>query len=266
METPGSSGRAQEEDQVIRSLLARVRRHLDSRPAAAPPDHARHRPISSPHRAHAHLDPVERLGLSAVPLRQARYCVFDLETTGLHPSQGDEIIQIGAVRVVDGRIDETDQFSCLVDPRRSIPKRSIRVHGITPAMVKGQPPLPFALPRLRDFAGDDVLVAYNASFDLAFLKLKEAETGIAFPNPVLDAMMLAMHVAPHAKSHALSAVAAQCGVEASGRHTALGDAVITARVLVALFERLEAKGLTTLGRAHAISSRMMKRRQQEHQF
>ncbi|MCM2289659.1 MAG: exonuclease domain-containing protein, partial [Sulfuritalea sp.] len=119
-------------------------------------------------------------------LAQLSYTVFDTETTGLDPSAGDEIIQIGAVRIVNRRLLRHESYEQLIDPQRSLPAQSVKIHGITAEMLAGQPPIAQVLPVFRAFVADTVLVAHNAAFDMRFLELKEAATGIRFDRPVLD--------------------------------------------------------------------------------
>ena len=182
-------------------------------------------------------------------LTELSYTVFDTETTGLNPSQGDEIIQIGAARVVNNKLLKQECFEQLVDPQRNIPEATIPIHGISPDMVKGQPTIDQVLPAFHAFAQDTVLVAHNAAFDMRFLQLKEQQTGKVFDHPVLDTLLLSAVVHPHQDSHRLEALSERFNVPNMGRHTALGDAMVTAEVFVKLIPLLAEKGILTLGQA-----------------
>jgi DNA polymerase III subunit epsilon len=189
------------------------------------------------------------------PLASLSYTVFDTETTGLEPSAGDRILQFGATRINAGKLRRQDNFDQLVDPQRSIPPAGIPIHGITPEMVAGQPVIATVLPAFHAFAADTVLVAHNAAFDMRFLQLLEAETGIAFHQPVLDTLLLSAVVHPQQESHRLEAIAERLGVQVLGRHTALGDAMVTAEVFLKLVPLLEAMGIHTLGEALAAAQK-----------
>ena len=185
------------------------------------------------------------------PLGDLVYTVFDTETTGLNPSGGDEIIQIGAARVVNGRLLRQESFEQLVDPGRDIPKAGIAIHGITPDMVVGQPRIDEVFPAFHQFAQDTVLVAHNAAFDMKFLQAPARRTGLRLQQPVLDTLLLSAVVHPHQESHRLEAIAERFGITVLGRHTALGDALVTAEVLLKLIPLLRDMGIVTLGQARA---------------
>src|SRR5207244_2698851 len=97
------------------------------------------------------------------------YVVFDFETTGLSPWGGDEVVEIGAMKVFGNDVDETKMFHTLVNPRRIISADATRVNGITNEMVADAPPMDQVLPLFLDFVGSAYLVAQNAKFDMSFL-------------------------------------------------------------------------------------------------
>jgi DNA polymerase III subunit epsilon len=185
------------------------------------------------------------------PLAELAYTIFDTETTGLDPTGGDEIIQIGATRIVNGRILRGECFDQLVDPGRSIPEVGIPIHGIRPEMVRGQPSIAEALPVFHAFVADSVLVGHNVAFDMRFLKLKEYAIGVRFDQPVLDTLLLSSVVHPNEPAHALEAIAARLGVTVTARHSAAGDALTTAEVFLKLLPLLRERGIVTLGQAQA---------------
>jgi len=179
-------------------------------------------------------------------LTELNYTVFDTETTGLNPSRGDEIISIGAVRIVNGRLLQHEAFDQLIDPQCPLPEESVRIHGITPQMLSGQPFIGRVLPTFFQFCEDTVLVAHNAAFDMRFLQLKEEVTGIRFTHPVLDTLLLSEVIHPNQESHRLEAIAQRFGVHVIGRHTALGDAIVTGEIFLKMIPLLNEKGLITL--------------------
>jgi len=195
--------------------------------------------------------PDQRPEIDNRPLNEVTYTVFDTETTGLNPRGGDEILSIGAVRIVNGRILHNETFDQLVDPGREVPVESTRVHGITGEMVKGQPPISTVLPQFFRFAEDTVLVAHNAAFDMRMLQLKESDTGVRFTNPVLDTLLLSAVVHPGHKNHDIEDIATRLGISIVGRHTSLGDAIATGEIFLKLLPLLEQQGIRTLRQARA---------------
>lgn len=183
------------------------------------------------------------------PLRELTYTVFDTETTGLEPSAGDEIIAIGAVRIVNGRLLAGEVFGQLVDPRRPLQAASMRIHGIRPGMLQGQPTINKVLPAFHTFCEDTVLVAHNAAFDLRFLQLKEEATGVRFTQPVLDTLLLSAVLHENLASHELEAIAERFGVNVIDRHTAVGDALTTGEIFLKMIPLLAERGIVTLKQA-----------------
>lgn len=116
-------------------------------------------------------------------LDQLSCVVFDTETTGLSPARGDEIIAIGAVRLVNGRVLQDEYFEQLVKPCRAIPDSATRFHGISNEDVARAPEIGPVLRAFSRFIGEEsVLVAHNAAFDMGFLRRAQARAGLAFPS------------------------------------------------------------------------------------
>jgi DNA polymerase-3 subunit epsilon len=175
------------------------------------------------------------------PLAGQPFVVVDLETTGGGPADGG-ITEIGAVRVVDGRL--LDTFAMLVNPGRSIPPFVSALTGITDAMVTSAPPIGEALPRFLDFAGDAVLVAHDTRFDMAHLDAAHrALTGRGLARPALCTLRLARRLMPELRRRSLDAVAAALGISCHDRHRGPGDARIAAEILCVLLERAAERGI-----------------------
>jgi DNA polymerase-3 subunit epsilon len=198
-------------------------------------------------------------------LDELAYTLFDTETTGLNPSEGDEILSIGAVRIVNGRLLRQETFDQLVDPRRPVSPRSVSVHGISPELLEGQPTIDDALPLFARFCEGTVLVGHNVGFDMRFLELKEAQTGVRLTQPVLDTLLLDAVAAPEEHDHSLEAIAGRLGVSVVGRHTALGDAILTGEIFLKQLRLLAAQGFVTLGETReAARSTYVARRSESH--
>jgi len=186
--------------------------------------------------------------LAAARLRGLSFVVFDTETTGLNP-QVDEVCQIAAVRVVNGKLVEAERFDMLVNPGRKIPAASTAVHQITDAMVADAPGVTEALARFHTFADGAVLVAHNAPFDMAFLRRREREIGRRFDQPILDTVLCSAILFGQSAEHTLDALCERLGIAIpeADRHTAIGDAVGTGEAFRKMIPMLEAAELPNLG-------------------
>lgn len=187
--------------------------------------------------------------LADADLADLTYVVFDTETTGLLPSDGDEIVQIAGLRLVNGRKIHGEVFDMLVNPCRPIPPRSTDVHGISDAMVADAPGIEDAGRQFHRFAEGAVLIAHNAPFDMAFLHRHEPGIGVTFENPILDTVLLSAVVFGQGESHSLDALTARLGITIPEalRHTALGDAEATAEAFLKLLPMLKGRGFHTFG-------------------
>lgn len=187
--------------------------------------------------------------ISEARLDDLAYVVFDTETTGLLPEQGDEIVQIAAVRIVNGKRVDGETFETLVNPGRRIPPASSAVHRITDAMVEDAPGVADVVRRFHCFCEGAVLVAHNAPFDMEFLHRRENELRITFANPILDTVLLSAVVFGRQQTHTLDALCHRLGVglPASARHTAMGDAIATADAFLRLRAIIAGRGLERFG-------------------
>lgn len=195
------------------------------------------------------LSPARTDRLAEARLDRLTYVVFDSETTGLNPRQGDEIVQLAAVRIVNGRRVEGEVFDTLVNPGRAIPPVSTEVHGITDAMVADAPRVADVVRRFHKFAEGAVLIAHNAPFDMEFLRRVEGQLGVTFDMPVLDTVLLSAVVYGQHEVHSLDALSHRLGIiiPEEARHTALGDTLATADAFLKLVPMLAGRGLETFG-------------------
>jgi DNA polymerase-3 subunit epsilon len=246
--TPESGGRA-----VLRVLLPLAASHARPPPARAPAPAYGSRPTFYDFDLFSGLD--ERSPLDARPLQALAYTVFDTETTGLDPAAGDELVAVGAVRIAGGRLLSQEVFDQLIDPGRTIPQAAVSIHGISGEMVRGEPSVEKVLPRFARFVEETVLVGHDVAFDMSFFHLNEQRTGVRLRQPVLDTLLLDAVANPDREDHSLEAMAELFGVSVIGRHTALGDAILTAELFLRLIPVLRSRGVETLGEARSAARR-----------
>ena len=161
------------------------------------------------------------------------YVVFDLETTGTS-CQMDEVVEISAVKVIDGKV--VDEYTTLVNPGRTIPPGASAVNGITDDMVSDAPTFEVALRDFNDFVGDMILVGHNIHmFDMKFI-CRDAMRyfGRTIGNDYIDTLPLAKAYLPEMRHHTLSDLADHYDIDSGGAHRALNDCRMNQQV----FERL----------------------------
>lgn len=167
---------------------------------------------------------------------QSSYLVLDIETTGLDPKT-EKIIEIGAARVRDGRVEET--YQTLVNPARKLETRIVELTGITDDMLSGVPYIETALPAFLDFAGEDFLLGHSVRFDYSFLKRAAVNQKYAFEKKAIDTLKLARLCLPELPSRALGALCGYYGITHAA-HRALGDALATHELYQKLCAQFEA--------------------------
>ncbi len=169
--------------------------------------------------------------------------VLDFETTGLSPAS-DRIIEIGAVKLVNGTV--TEEFSMLCDPGMALSEKIIELTGINDAMLKGKPPAAEGVQKLMTFIGGLPVAAHNAPFDIGFLKAELRRCGGTFFAPVIDTLQLARRIYPGQKSYRLGAMCRMLKVKLVNAHRAVHDAAATAKCLHQMLLVLDKRGAKTL--------------------
>ncbi len=180
--------------------------------------------------------------------------VFDTETTGLDIAN-DRIVSIGAVRVHGDQVFPARVLDLLVNPQRSIPGKAISIHGITDAMVAGAPPFPAHMPTVNTWFEEKILIGHHIGFDLAMLNAECVRAGLPWHPPrTLDTGQLVSALEPRMEDLNLESIAARFGVGLRGRHTALGDALVTADIWRKLVPLLLNRGIVDLASAEQFAA------------
>lgn len=160
------------------------------------------------------------------------FIAVDIETTGLSPEK-DHIIEIGALKYVDGKCVET--FSKLVKPPVSISYRIYEITGITDRTVRHEPPISVVMQEFLDFVGEEqVLLGHNLKFDYSFLKIAAKKQGNSFEKKGIDTLLLARKFLSELPSKNLATVSAYYGIVNERAHRAYEDAKTTAEVYFAM--------------------------------
>ncbi|MDH5356241.1 MAG: DUF294 nucleotidyltransferase-like domain-containing protein [Gammaproteobacteria bacterium] len=192
----------------------------------------------------------------AKPLVSLDAIAFDTETTGLDTKQA-RVIQLGAVKLVHGRVDFDSHFQQLVNPGVPIPEQSSKIHGIYDTDIAQADNFTRVIEAFNRWREDAVLIGYASGFDLAVLKREHEIASIEWSAPrTLDVRYLVNIIAPNLPDFSLDTIASWLGVEVHDRHSALGDAIATAEIFSALIPQLREKGIRTLGEAERACKQM----------
>ena len=179
------------------------------------------------------------------------FIVFDIETTGFSPVH-NRIIEIGAVKVIDGQI--ADRYSAFVNPDVPIPFEIEKLTGINDEMVMDSPMVDVILPQFFDFCEDAVLVAHNANFDMSFIIENARRLGLEKEFTYVDTVGIARILLPHQARHTLDAVAKTLGISLENHHRAVDDAEATAEIFVKFIPMLKGEGADTLKKVNALGA------------
>lgn len=185
--------------------------------------------------------------MKSLTLSELSFVIFDLETTGLYADSGDQMIEVGAVRVKALEI-EKETFQSLVKPTIPIPKASSDVHGITDKDVANAPEVSEVIPEFIQYCGNRIWVAQNARFDLSFILRDMRNLNLPFrQSVVLDTIGISKILFPYETRHNLDVMMARMGIAKTGdRHRSLDDCKFTAQVLIEFIKLLKNQGIETL--------------------
>ena len=185
------------------------------------------------------------------PLLALDAILIDTETTTLDVSKA-RIVQIAAVRVHNGGVDNSPLFESLLNPGETIPQSATKIHGITNAMVASAPVFKDIVESLGDLIRDRVIIGHGVAYDFAVLRREYSLAGAPIPQwRLLDTLDLARLTSPSVLDYSLDHVCEWLGVQINGRHTAFGDAVATGEVFLRLVPLLRRRNIRTLAEAEA---------------
>lgn len=171
------------------------------------------------------------------------YCVFDIETTGLS-FRTEKITEIGAIKIKNGEIIDT--FETFVNPEKPIPYEVIKVTHITDDMVRDADTIETVLPKFLEFAGDSVIVAHNANFDMGFIRHFADLQGLKINNTYIDTLALARDMFPEYKKFKLGVIADNLSIRVDVAHRALDDVKTLVKVFEVMLRNLKEKGAKSL--------------------
>ena len=186
---------------------------------------------------------------NATPLIALDAFVIDTETTGLDPAKA-RVVEIGAVPLRKGKLDESASLRQLINPGEPIPAEATRIHAIDDGMVASAPDFATAWPDFSAATSGEILIGHTFGFDLAVLKRECERAGLPWVRPrTLDTRLLALVAEPHLGGYTLEHLASWLGVAIENRHSARADAIVTGKIFLALLPKLREGNIRTLAEA-----------------
>ena len=176
-------------------------------------------------------------------IKLTEFVIFDVETTGLSPLEGDRIVEIAAVKVKGSMV--VDKFYSLVNPQRSMPSQATLINNITEDMLITAPVAADILPQMIHFIGGACVAGHNVRFDLNFLCYELALIGRRLNDrtPAVDTLKMARDLLPYLSNHKLAYLARSLGVVVDQTHRAMADVELTVAVFLRLMEMAGDKDL-----------------------
>ena len=175
-------------------------------------------------------------------LEESTYVVFDVETTGLS-SRFDKIIELAAVKVHNGEI--VDKFESFINPHEPLSEVIKNLTGITDGMLVDAPEFKDVLPKFKEWVGDAIFVAHNATFDMGFIDTAYETLGYGpSTNGVVDTLEITKVLNKDLKRHNLAALSRYYNVELVSHHRAIYDAEATGYIFIKMLQQLKEAGIT----------------------
>ena len=182
-----------------------------------------------------------RKALKQLNINDAIFTVLDTETTGLNVNEGHKIVSVGGIKIKSYQLLEDQILDELINPERDIPFASRNIHYISDDQVKDKPNIYQLEKKISNFLENTILVGHNVDFDISFIKKNAAKTSLATTVkkiPSIDTILLAAGLYPSLESYELSFLCDHFRIKTFDqiRHSALGDAIITARLFLFLLD------------------------------
>ncbi|AKG73789.1 PolC-type DNA polymerase III [Salinicoccus halodurans] len=176
-----------------------------------------------------------------IVLENHDFVVFDVETTGLS-SKYDQIIELAGVKVRNGEI--VDRFERFSNPNEPLTETIKEITGITDDMLVGAPPIDEVITDFKEWVGDAIFVAHNASFDMGFIEAAYKQVGLeSYTNGVIDTLELSRTINKEFKKHGLNILAKKYNVELTQHHRAIYDAEATAYIFIKMLSQIKKLGI-----------------------